>query len=88
MASDKHEPVEKFKLTKDLLEIERAYRQREKVLKALQTGINIKTKELSELSNVLFKVENQQKALIKMVPPEQQSVEGTPLPSPNLQINY
>jgi len=88
MSDAKREPVERFKLGKDLIDIERGFRQRAKLAKALKQGIALKTNELMQLSNVLFKTEDQQKALVRMVPPEQQEVEGTPIPTQDLQINY
>jgi len=87
---NQYEPVEKFKLGPELLKVAKAYRQRDKVIKMLQGGIALKTGELTQLTDALFKVENQQEALLQMVPPEQPDVEGLPrtIDAERLQINY
>ena len=82
------ERVEKWKLTPELLEIERAFRQREKLKDMLKTGIIMERERLNVMTDALYKVQKQQDAMIEMVPPEQGTVDGTPHPDPDFTINY
>lgn len=88
MAKQKLQPVEGWKLNPELKKLEKGFRDRTRIAKMLKQGIAVKTGELAQMTQALFGVEKQQEMMTKMVPPEQQEVEGTPLPDPNLNINY
>lgn len=80
--------VERWKLTPELLEIERAYRQRNQLTKIIEQGIVMETEKLNVMTNALFKLDKQKDALLQMVPPQRQDIEGTPMPDPDFNINY
>ena len=81
-------PVEKWKLTPELLEIERAFRQPEKLKDMIKTGIIMERERLNVMTDVLHKVQKQQDAMLEMIPPERGEVDGTPMHDADFQINY
>lgn len=82
-------PVEKWKLTPELLEIEKSYKARHKLSEMLKQGITTKATELNVMTTALHKIEKQKEALAGMVPSDRLEVDGTPFPDDvDLSINY
>lgn len=90
MPKDKKEPVEKWKLSSDLVKITKAYKERAKLSEVLKKGIQVKQSQLQTMTNALYASEKQQEMLANMVPPERVEIDGTPIPEgiEPFEINY
>lgn len=80
--------VEKWKLTPDLLKLEKDYANYQKVSDLLKVGIAVKVDELRQMGAIVEGIQRQQDAMLQMVPAERQEVEGTPIPDVDFNINY
>lgn len=88
------ESVERWKLSPEMINIEREFRKRANISKILQEGIKLKANELNTMAQALYKSEQQQEMLSRLVPTERMEVEGTPAPEmetpgiESFEINY
>jgi len=85
---NKPAPVEKYKISPELMEISKAYGKAAKVSGMLKKGIVYHGGELERLRQALFGIQQQKEMLLNRADPKEPDLDLQPNMELDLQINY